>query len=185
MKRLIQIGLLSCAVMLTACGDDTADKQPSEQQTDKKDFGQTAQQINDGVQGLLGDALGKEVRYDIKPVEDFFTVDLTPNVNWTGSIEKNGNVSELKYSVLTKSADKADMLMFTLHIGALARTLSPELPKEQSAGEVAKMLSGMVKEVEQAKDLQKTDKIIGNVKYESALDPNTGIWATTITPADQ
>lgn len=30
MKRLIQIGLLSCAVMLTACGDDVSDKQPSD-----------------------------------------------------------------------------------------------------------------------------------------------------------
>ena len=105
------------------------------------------------MQGLIGDALGKDVSYEIKPVEDFFTVDLSPNVNWTGSIESNGNVSELKYSVLTKSA-----------------------------GEVAKMLSGMVKDVEQAKDLQKTEKIIGSVKYESALDPKTGIWATSITP---
>lgn len=184
MKRLIQIGLLSCAVMLTACGgsDNSADKQQAEQQTTKKDFGQTPKQINDGVQGLIGGALGKDVNYEIKPVEDFFTVDLSPNVNWTGSIEPNGNVSELKYSVLTKSAEKADMLMFTLHVGALARTLSPELPKEQSAGEVAKMLSGMVKDVEQAKDLQKTEKIIGNAKYESALDPKTGIWATSITP---
>lgn len=184
MKHLIQISLLSCIFALTACGgsDHSADKKQSEQQIVTQDFGQTPQQINDKVQGLIGEALGKNVSYEIKPVEDFFTVDLSPNINWTGSIEPNGNVSEFKYSVLTKSADKADMLMFAFHIGALARTLSPELEKEQSAGEIAKTLSGMVKDIEQAKDLQKTEKIIGSVKYESSLDPRTGIWVTNISP---
>lgn len=187
MNKLFCFGLFA-ALMVGCSGESAPEQAPTEQvQTaeivQSADFGMTPKQINDGVQSLIGEALDKDFSYEIKPIEDFFTVDLTPNVNWTGSIESNGNVSEIKYSVLTRSADQADMLLFVFHAGALARTLSPDLPKEQTAGEMASMLSGMIKEIEQNKELVKAEKVISNVKYQSSLDPRTGIWVTTAKPA--
>ncbi|OOR90244.1 hypothetical protein B0181_05065 [Moraxella caviae] len=193
MKKLILAGLVSLALVGCGGSDKAEQAEATSNQTEaSKDLGLTPKQINDGVETILKDAFSqissdqavKDWNTPIVVQDDMFVVNFSPALSLDGGIAKNGNVYEMKYSALAAQATPEEMMFFAFHAGALARTLSPELDKEQSAGEVVKLLSDVVTKASETKEVANNEVAIGKIVYKVGANPDKGILTLTVVPSE-
>ena len=62
-----------------------------------------------------------------------------------------------------------------MHVGATARVLSPELPKEQSAGQVLKLFESVSNEFTKTNQPAFGERVIDGYKYSLSINPQIGM----------
>lgn len=108
-------------------------------------------------------------------VNDTFTMKLSDAISLMGVVDKNGELKSLTYIMgKTNEGDKEALNMLML-AGITAKTLTPELPKEQTAGVVGKLTTEAVEKFSKEGEGNET-KVVGDVKYTAMANEFTGLW---------
>ncbi len=194
MKKLLTISILSS--LLIACSDEPPTEppqQPSTQTTQSatatkaetkqdKTFGITPDEYGNRISALVKEVgLGDyPVKFDIQKgeVNDTFNVQLSDAIGTIGTVDKNGELKGITYIMgKTEKGDEAIMSMVIM-AGITARALSPETPKEQTAGELVKLLTKTMETFSKTQKKTSNELVVGNTKYTVLADPNIGLWIT-------
>lgn len=123
----------------------------------------------------LGDYEWGGVELQEGAINDTFTIKLSEAISLLGVVAKNGELKSLTYIMgKTSEGDKEGVNMLML-AGISARALSPELPKEQTAGVVGNLLSSAVDKFSKEGEA-KESKVVGDVKYTVIANKVTGLW---------
>lgn len=147
-----------------------------------KDFGITPQKAMDDVFATLKDSLQVTSENPKIAVQDnAFTIKLGGGITLGGETAQNGNITLLQYELDSKDSAQS-AVAYLLYLGALTRTLSPELQPEQNAGIIAKELNGLMEQAVASKEAQNKALDIGNVHYVINIDPAVALTTITITP---
>lgn len=124
----------------------------------------------------LGDmAIGE---FDIQQgeVNDAFSEMLSDAIAMNGIIDKNGELKSVTFIMGQTENGDTEIMNMVMMAGLSARAISPNQPKEQSAGALTDVV---VQAVEQfgEKGEGKASKTVGNIKYSSMANSQSGIWA--------
>lgn len=123
----------------------------------------------------LGDFKWGGVDLNEGAVNDTFTMKLSDAISLMGTVDKNGELKSLTYIMgKTNEGDKEAVNMLML-AGITAKTLTPELPNEQTAGVVAKLTTEAVEKFSKEGEANET-KVVGDVKYTVMANKMTGLW---------
>lgn len=152
------------------------------QNTDKQsltvqaNFGMTPQELGSKIDEKITQALGIDVKLGkIQTSGDTFILDLGQGIFWTGNIDKQGKVSASSYRMTIKPNENNDKVFALLILaGVTAQVLHPDIPKEQSAGQVAKMATNATTKATQTKDAVTETMMIGDIKHYTEVYPSTG-----------
>ncbi len=110
-------------------------------------------------------------------VNDSFTLTLSEAITMNGIVDKNGELKGLTFIMgKTENGDTEGLNMVIL-AGLSARAISPELPKEESAGTLMKVLKEALEEF-QENGKGEGSEIVENVKYTAIASQTMGMWVT-------
>lgn len=123
----------------------------------------------------LGDYKWGDVDLKEGAVNDTFTLKLSDAVALTGAVDKNSEIKSLTYIMGRTNEAGKEILNMVMLAGLTARTLSPELPKEKTAGVVAELTNKAVEKFTKEGEA-KESKVVGDVKYTVIANKVTGIW---------
>lgn len=173
---------------LVACGGESATEVKNNVEPtinnnvdNLKHFGITPNEFTQRLAKLakevgLADVKADNIKTEKGEVNDTFTLPLGGGVTLTGTVNKEGQLKGLTY-ILGKSDKFAEELIATTFMAGLsARALSPELPKEKTAGEVVKLLSATVQEFNTTQKDVSNDIVFGNVKCSVMINSTIGVW---------
>ena len=145
-----------------------------------KTFGITPEEFGKRL-SALGTELGLDDveigKFDIKegPANNVFSEVLSDAVAVNGTVDKNGELKGITYIMgRTENGDK-EIVTMLLMAGLSARVLSPDLPKEQTAGVVAKIVREAVEQFSETES-GKSSVVVDGIKYGAIASKNTGIW---------
>lgn len=166
---------------------EVADEQTEQKDKEKlevervDDFGITPNKLNDEITKLLNDALKENHSSGKVSVDgDRFKREYDKHFVWGGNINKDGNVSKVIYAITNSDDLQTHLTLLLLHTGATARVLSPNLPKEETAGKVGEMMADVAK---QAADTQKDasgEIVVDGYKYTFSVIPSIGAVVANI-----
>lgn len=124
--------------------------------------------------GLENAEVGK---FDIQEgsVNDIFSEILSDALAMNGSVDKNGELKGVTYIMgRTENGDK-EILTMMMMAGLTARALSPDLPKEQTAGALPKMVSEAVQQLSETGE-GKSSTVVDGITYGVVASKSIGIW---------
>ena len=108
-------------------------------------------------------------------VNDTFSVILSEAIAMNGTVDKNGELKGITFIMgKTQNGDK-EVINMAMMAGLSARAISPELPKEESAGTVMKVLGEAVEKFQENGEGE-SSKVVANVKYTAFASKTVGIW---------
>lgn len=108
-------------------------------------------------------------------VNDSFSVILSEAIAMNGTVDKNGELKGITFIMgKTQNGDK-EVLNMAMMAGLSARAISPELPKEESAGTVMKVLGEAVERFQENGEGE-ASKVVSDVKYTAFASKTIGIW---------
>ena len=108
-------------------------------------------------------------------VNDTFSAMLSEAIAMNGTVDKNGELKGITFIMgKTQNGDKEGLSMVIL-AGLSARAISPDVPKEESAGTVMKVLEEAL-EGFQASGEGEASKVVNDVKYTASASKTIGIW---------
>lgn len=140
--------------------------------TNPVNLGITPKQLGADIDRLLKETVGTDT--NLKSVEvdgNIYIFDMGDGAKWYGDIDKTGNAVTSTYTIKYNGDEKGETTALLFFVAATARSLSPELPKEKTAGEVVGVMNDAMTEfLETSKSSTKT-KIVGNVKYIAEIIP--------------
>lgn len=140
--------------------------------TNPVNLGITPKQLGADIDRLLKETVGTDT--NLKSVEvdgNIYIFDMGDGAKWYGDIDKTGNAVTSTYTIKYNGDEKGETTALLFFVAATARSLSPELPKEKTAGEVVGVMNDAMTEfLETSKTSTKT-KIVGNVKYIAEIIP--------------
>ena len=145
-----------------------------------KTFGITPEEFGKRL-SALGAELGLDDvevgKFDIQegPVNNVFSEVLSDAVAVNGTVDKNGELKGITYIMgRTENGDK-EIVTMLLMAGLSARVLSPDLPKEQTAGVVAKIVREAVEQFSETES-GTSSTVVDGIKYGAIASKSTGIW---------
>lgn len=150
--------------IVTASADKTFDITPDE-------FGERFMKIAQDVG--LGKTKWEHIELTKGSVNDTFTIPLG-NIAMVGSVDKNGKLKGLNYALSKTSDLKNEVISFAMMAGLSARAIDPTRPKEESAGEVVKLINAALEDFNAGGEGRK-EKVIGKVRYIASVNKSTGI----------
>lgn len=108
-------------------------------------------------------------------VNDVFTVILSDAIAMNGTVDKNGELKGITF--LMGKTEKGDIegLNMIILAGLSARAISPELPKEETAGTVMEIMSEAAEGFSETGEGE-SSKVVGDVKYTAIASQAMGIW---------
>lgn len=108
-------------------------------------------------------------------VNDSFSVILSEAIAMNGTVDKNGELKGITFIMgKTQNGDK-EVINMAMMAGLSARAISPELPKEESAGTVMKVLGEAVEGFQENGEGE-SSTVVANVKYTAFASKTIGIW---------
>lgn len=148
--------------------------------TQDKTFGITPEEFGKRL-SVQGKELGLDDvevgAFDIQEgsVNDIFSENLSDAVGITGTVDKNGELKGVTYVMgRTENGDK-EILKMMMMAGLTARALSPDLPKEQTAGALPKMVSEAVQQFSDTGN-GKSSTVVNGITYGAIASKSIGIW---------
>lgn len=145
------------------------------------DFGITPNKLNDEITKLLNDALKENHSSGKVSVdEDRFKREYDEHFVWGGNINKDGNVSKVIYAITNSKDLQTHTTLLLFHAGATARVLSPNLPKEETAGKVGEMIIGVVKKTADTQKDASGEIVVDGYKYSVNIMPSIGAVVAVI-----
>lgn len=108
-------------------------------------------------------------------VNDSFSVTLSEAIAMSGSVDKNGELKGLTFIMGKTQNGDTEGLNMAMMAGLSARAISPDLPKEESAGTVMKVLAEAL-EGFQANGEGESSKVVDDVKYTAFASKTVGMW---------
>jgi len=108
-------------------------------------------------------------------VNDTFSVILSEAIAMNGSVDKNGELKGLTFIMGKTQNGDTEGLNMAMMAGLSARAISPDLPKEESAGTVMKVLAEAL-EGFQANGEGESSKVVDDVKYTAFASKTVGMW---------
>lgn len=172
----------------------TANKLKSDQLNDKqiveespRTFGMTPDEygsrfIAEVKKVGLGDYKWGGVNLNEGAVNDTFSVQLSDAIALTGVVDKNGELKGITYIMGRTDEAEKEVVNLLMMAGITARTLSPDLPKEQTAGVLVKLTEEAMTKFSEEGDAS-VDKVVGGIKYNVTASKVIGLWIT-FTPAE-
>ncbi|WP_286707793.1 hypothetical protein [Psychrobacter sp. UBA2514] len=114
-------------------------------------------------------------------VNDTFSTMLSEAIAMNGTVDKNGELKGITFIMgKTQNGDREGLNM-AMMAGLSARAISPDVPKEESAGTVMKVLAEALNGYEENGEGE-ASKVVDDVKYTALASKTIGIWIT-IEPA--
>lgn len=108
-------------------------------------------------------------------VNDSFSVILSEAIAMNGTVDKNGELKGITFIMgKTQNGDK-EILNMAMMAGLSARSISPELPKEESAGTVMKVLGEAVEGFQENGEGE-ANKVVAGIKYTAFASKTVGVW---------
>lgn len=135
-------------------------------------LGMTPQEMGAGIDKIVKEVANVDT--SLKAVQtdgNIYTVQMSDGVTWYGDVDSTGNAVVSMYNIKFKEKEQDEMLAAIIIAGANARVLSPELPKEQTAGELVKVANEAMTKFTDTLQASKSTKIVGNYKYIAEVVP--------------
>lgn len=194
---MIKKGLLALSIMaLVACGGEPSDTTTDTEVAETKsatEVAQTEEQVEqDKTFGITPDEFGKQFsdvaseaglgnhdisNFNIKEgeVNDVFTEILSDAIALNGVVDKNGELKSLTYIMTGAEDAQTEVMNLAMMAGMTARALSPNLPKEETAGAVISLITESAEKFA-SEDEVKESKVVDNVEYTVMINKVTGLW---------
>ena len=129
-------------------------------------LGMTPQEMGAGIDKIVKEVA--KVDTSLKNVQtdgNIYMSQMGNGVTWYGDVDSTGNAVVSTYSIKFNEKDQGEMLAAIIIAGANARVLSPELPKEQTAGELVKVANEAMEKFNDTLKGSAVTKIVGDYKY--------------------
>lgn len=129
-------------------------------------LGITPKQLGADIDRLIKETVKADT--NLKSVEvdgNIYMFDMGDGAKWYGEIDKTGNAVTSTYTIKYNGDEKGETTALLFFVAATARSLSPELPKEKTAGEVVVVMNDAMNEFLETSKASTKTKIVGNVKY--------------------
>lgn len=142
---------------------------------------QFRQKFNAKLKDLDIDDIRPLAEFDVKDgsVRDTFQILFTQYVGLTGTVNKDGSLRELIFTVGgTEESEKAMMDLLILS-GITTQVISPGT---EAGDELVKLITAALKNI--GKDENSHKKVIGNVEYYALANEVTGLWVG-VSPAGE
>lgn len=142
---------------------------------------QFRKKFNTKLKELDIDSIRPVAEFDIKDgsVRDTFQIMFTQDVGLTGTVNKDGSLRELIFTVGgTKEYEKAMMDLLILS-GITAQVISPGT---EAGNELVKLITAALKNI--GKEENTHEKVIGDVEYYALASEVTGLWVG-VSPAGE
>lgn len=136
----------------------------------------------------FGNRLSAEIKevgigdYDIQgfnikegKVNDVFSETLSDSIAMNGVVDKNGELKSVTFIMGQTDNVQNDIVNLSILSGLTARALTPGLPKEETAGELVKLMNKSINDFGE-KGEGNNSKVIEDVKYTVSVDKMTGLW---------
>lgn len=140
--------------------------------TNPVNLGITPKQLGADIDRLLKETVGTDTNLRSVEVDgNIYIFDMGDGAKWYGDIDKTGNVVTSTYTIKYNGDEKGGTTALLFFVAATARSLSPELPKEKTAGEVVGVMNDAMTEFLETSKASTKTKIVGNVKYIAEIIP--------------
>lgn len=140
--------------------------------TNPVNLGITPKQLGADIDRLLKETVGTDTNLRSVEVDgNIYIFDMGDGAKWYGDIDKTGNVVTSTYTIKYNGDEKGETTALLFFVAATARSLSPELPKEKTAGEVVGVMNDAMTEFLETSKASTKTKIVGNVKYIAEIIP--------------
>lgn len=140
--------------------------------TNPANLGITPKQLGADIDRLLKETVGTDTNLRSVEVDgNIYIFDMGDGAKWYGDIDKTGNVVTSTYTIKYNGDEKGETTALLFFVAATARSLSPELPKEKTAGEVVGVMNDAMTEFLETSKASTKTKIVGNVKYIAEIIP--------------
>ena len=114
-------------------------------------------------------------------VNDSFSVKISDAIVMNGTVDKNGELKGVNFIMgATQEGEKEGMTMALL-AGLSARAISPDVPKEESAGQIMTVMAEALQEFDDNSEGE-SSKTVKGIKYSATASKTVGLWLT-IEPA--
>jgi len=124
----------------------------------------------------LGDiAIGK-FNLQEGSVNDVFSEKLSDAIAMNGTVDKNGELKGITFIMGQTDNGDTEIMNMMMMAGLSARAISPDQPKEQSAGALTEVVVEAVKKFGENGE-GAASKTVGDVKYSSTANGTVGLWA--------
>lgn len=150
-------------------------------------------EVTEKTFGITPDEFGKRISAEVKKVglgdvpigkfnvqkgavNDVFTEKLSDAVMMNGTVDKNGELKGITFIMGQTDKGDQEIMNMMMMAGLSARALSPDLPKEQTAGAITETVVEAVKKFNETGD-GKASKVVDGVKYGAMANKEVGIWA--------
>lgn len=137
-------------------------------------LGMKPQELGSGIDNIIKEISGVDPQLrSVSTNDNIYSVNLGEDIIWYGDLDKTGNIITSMYNV--KISDNVEDRMMALLAFAIAkaRTLSPDLPKEQVANSVAEVMSRAMKKFNQSLKPTTETQVIGDYKYIVNIYPDS------------
>lgn len=129
-------------------------------------LGMTPQQLGAGVDKLMKETTKADTNLkSVKVDGNIYMYQMGDGVTWYGDVDSTGNAVVSTYAIKYDGNEQGETLAVIFLAGATARTLSPELPKEQTAGELVKLTNDAMSEFNSTLKGSTKTKFVGDYKY--------------------
>lgn len=140
--------------------------------TNPVNLGITPKQLGADIDRLLKETVGTDTNLRFVEVDgNIYIFDMGDGAKWYGDIDKTGNAVTSTYTIKYNGDEKGETTALLFFVAATARSLSPELPKEKTAGEVVGVMNDAMTEFLETSKASTKTKIVGNVKYIAEIIP--------------
>lgn len=129
----------------------------------------------------LGDTAVGRFNITEGAVNDVFIEKLSDAIAMNGTVDKNGELKGITFIMGQTDKGDTEIMNMMMMAGLSARAISPDQPKEQSAGALTEVVVEAVKQFGE-KGEGEASKTVGDVKYSSIANGTVGLWAV-IEPA--
>lgn len=108
-------------------------------------------------------------------VNDVFTEVLSDAIAMNGTVDKNGELKGITFIMGQTDKGDTEIMNMLMMAGLSARSLSPDLPKEQTAGALTQIAAEAIKQFGETGD-GKASKVVDGIKYGAMANKSIGIW---------
>lgn len=124
----------------------------------------------------LGDIAVDKFSVTEGSVNDVFSEKISDAIAMNGTVDKNGELKSVTFIMGQTENGDTEIMNMMMMAGLSARAISPNQPKEQSAGVLTEVVVDAVKQFGEKGDGE-ASKIVGDIKYSSLANSQLGIWA--------
>ncbi len=124
----------------------------------------------------LGDIAVGKFNLEEGSVNDVFSEVISDAIAMNGTVDKNGELKSVTFIMGQTDNGDTEIMNMMMMAGLSARAISPDQPKEQSAGALTEVVVEAMKQYGESGE-GKASKTVDNVKYSSTASETLGLWA--------